>query len=224
VTRAGRHRVAPGTVNQPPAASTLLIGLTGPIGCGKSTVAGWIAEAGGTVVDADLLARDVTAPGTPGHDAVLAAFGEGYRRPDGTLDRAALGRTVFGDPAALAALEQIVHPLVRPRILAAIESARAAGAPVVALEAIKLVESGYVPLCDEVWLVTCDSSQQERRLVHRGLSIDEARQRARAQAGLVERVAAVATRIIDTSGSVVDSRQLVETALAESFARARAAT
>ena len=102
---------------------TTIIGLTGPIGCGKSTVAGWLAARGAVVVDADEVARDVTAPGQPAHDAVLAHFGDPVRGADGTLDRAALARLVFSDPAALADLEAIVHPAVRPRILEAIAAA-----------------------------------------------------------------------------------------------------
>lgn len=199
-------------------ADPLLIGLTGPIGCGKSTVAGWITDAGGIVVDADVIARAVTAPGQPGHDAVLARFGESFRGPDGSLDRAALGRVVFADPAALADLERIVHPLVRPRILAAVEAARTSGAPVVAVEAIRLIEGGYAAMCDEVWLVTCPADEQENRLIERGFSRADARQRARAQGGMTGRLAPRATRIIDTSGPAADVRRRVD----ELFADARA--
>ncbi len=197
----------------------LLIGLTGPIGCGKSTVARWITETGGIVVDADVIARAVTAPGQPGHDAVLARFGESFRGPDGNLDRAALGRVVFADAAALADLERIVHPLVRPRILAAIEAERASGAPVVAVEAIRLIEGGYAAACDEVWLVTCLAAEQEERLVDRGFSRPDARQRALAQAGMTERLAPLATRIIDTSGPAADVRRRVVRLLADARAR-----
>ena len=87
---------------------------------------------------------------------MVREFGAGILRADGTLDRAALGRIVFADPAALARLESIIHPAVRPRILSLIADAERSGAPAVVIEAIKLVEGGLAALCDEVWLVTCD--------------------------------------------------------------------
>src|SRR5437870_308144 len=114
------------------------IGLTGAIGCGKSTVAGWLGELGAFVVDADIVAREVVEPGEPALDAVVARFGPDVVRDDGSLDRAALGRIVFADPAALRDLEAIVHPAVRPRILAAVAAAERAGARAVVIEAIKL--------------------------------------------------------------------------------------
>ena len=185
---------------------TIRIGLTGPIGCGKSTVAGWLAARGAVVVDADEVARDVTAPGQPAHDAVLARFGDPVRGADGTLDRAALARLVFSDPAALADLEAIVHPAVRPQILAVVESAEAAGVPAVVIEAIKLVEGGLAALCDEVWLVTCDARVQRERLLARGASPEDADRRIAAQRGLVERLRPAASRVLDTTGPAVDAR------------------
>jgi dephospho-CoA kinase len=191
---------------------TVRIGLTGPIGCGKSTIAGWLAERGAIVVDADVIAREVSAPGEPAHDAVIAAFGDAVRRDGGHLDRAALARVVFADPEALGRLEAIVHPVVRLRILALIAEADAAGAPAVVIEAIKLVEGGLAALCDEVWLVTCAPMVQRDRVIGRGASTEDADRRILAQAGLVERVRPVATRILDTSGPLVDARSRVAAA------------
>ncbi|HEV2006353.1 MAG TPA: dephospho-CoA kinase [Candidatus Limnocylindrales bacterium] len=181
---------------------TIRIGLTGPIGCGKSTVASWLAELGAVVVDADVVARDVVDRETPELDAVVREFGGGMLLPTGDLDRPRLGRLVFADPEALARLEAILHPAVRPRILAAMTEAEAAGAPAVVVEAIKLVEGGLAALCDEVWLVACDGDEQRARLNGRGMAPAQAEQRIAAQADLVFRVRPVATRVIDTSGSI----------------------
>ena len=191
---------------------TLRIGITGPIGCGKSAVAGWLGEMGATVVDADELARESTAPGEPTLDAVIERFGQRYRREDGSLDRAALGRLVFSDPAALADLEAIVHPAVRSRIEIGMTAAEAAGAPAIAVEAIKLVEGGLAQLCDEVWLVTCDALAQRERLVRRGADPADAEARIAAQAGLVDRLQQFATRVIDTSGIPEAARERAQDA------------
>ena len=191
---------------------TRRIGITGPIGCGKSTVTGWLAERGAAVIDADDVAREVTAAGTEAASAIAATFGGELLRPDGSLDRSALGRIVFADPAALARLEAIVHPAVRPVILQRMEAAAAAGAPAVVVEAIKLVEGGLAALCDEVWLVTCDADEQLARLLARGATEADALSRIGAQVGLAERLAPAATRVIDTSGAVSTARQVVETA------------
>jgi len=197
---------------------TVRIGLTGPIGCGKSTVAGWLGERPGVVViDADQVAREVVEPGEPALEAIVARFGEGVLRRDGTLDREALGKIVFADPAALHDLEAITHPAVRPRILALIDAAEEAEAEAVVIEAIRLVEGGLVAICDEVWLVTCDPDVQRARLIGRGASPDTADQRIAAQAGLAERVGPLATRILDISGHRRDARALVEAAAAEGF-------
>jgi dephospho-CoA kinase len=204
------------------------IGITGPIGCGKSTVAGWLGELGAVVIDADRVARRLTPPGSAPLAAIVDAFGRRVLRRDGTLDRTELGRIVFGDPAQLARLEAIIHPAVRPRIielLAAADAAHvdgaegAAGRPAaVVIEAIKLVEGGLAALCDEVWLVTCDPAVQRKRIAVRGAaagqSPDPADTEARiaAQSDMVERLRPSATRILDTSGSIAKSRSRVEAA------------
>ncbi len=185
------------------------IGITGPIGCGKSTVAGWLGELGARVIDADIVARDVTAPGEAALAAVLAWFGDQFRRPDGSLDRPALGRLVFADPAALAALEAIVHPAVRSRVESALKEAEADAVPAVVIEAIKLVEGGLAAQCDEVWLVTCEAATQRERLLGRGETADDASQRLAAQADLADRLRGAATRVVDTSGGLDATRRLV---------------
>ena len=193
---------------------TVRIGLTGPIGCGKATVAGWLGERRGVVViDADRVAREVLDRGEPALGAVVARFGAGLVGAEGELDRAALGRIVFANPTALHDLEAIVHPAVRPRILAAIATAAADGARAVVIEAIKLVEGGLASVCDDVWLVTCDPSVQRERLIGRGLSPGDIAQRISAQAGLEERVRPVASRVIDASGDPAEMRAVVEAAL-----------
>ena len=190
---------------------TVRIGITGPIGCGKSTVAGWLAEHGAAVVDADEVARD--ARRDPAVERrIVARFG--------SADPAALARVVFADEGAMRDLEAIVHPAVRPRIVAAIDRAERAGAPAVVVEAIKLIEGGLADLCDEVWLVTCQPAIQRARLLERGTAPEDADRRIAAQAGLLERAEAVATRTIDTSGGRAETRAAVEAALSESGARA----
>ena len=208
--------------DDPPSRDPFILGLTGPIGCGKSTVARWLGERPGVVViDADLVARDVVEPGEPALEAVIARFGEAYQRPDGGLDRTALGRLVFDDPAALRDLEAIVHPAVRPRILEAIEAAQRSGAPAIVIEAIKLIEGRLADACDEVWLVTCDPRDQRARLAGRGTAAVDIDQRVDAQAGFDERVRPHATRIIDTSGEAAAARAIVDRAFDEALSGAR---
>jgi dephospho-CoA kinase len=200
---------------------TVRIGITGPIGCGKSPVVRWLQELGVHIVDADGIARSVTAPGHPAHDLVLRRFGPAVAAVDGSVDRAALGRLVFSDPVALRDLEQIVHPAVRPRIVEAVEAAEAAGAPAVAIEAIKLVEGGLAATCDEVWVVTCDPAVQRARLIARGTPAADADQRMAAQAGLVDRLRHAATWVLDTSGTAAETRAQVVEALGEALHGAR---
>ena len=190
-----------------------LIGLIGPIGCGKSTAAGWLAERGAAVVDADELTRELMSPGTPVTESILARFGGEYCRPDGSLDRAALGRLVFADPARLAELESIVHPAVARLEKEAIRAADARHPAAIVLEAIKLVDAGHAPWCDEVWLVVCGPDAQLARLIGRGMDESDARQRIAAQAGSVASWRAAATRTIRTDGP----RDAVERAVHEAL-------
>ncbi|MGK2849834.1 MAG: dephospho-CoA kinase [Candidatus Limnocylindrales bacterium] len=203
-----------------PSRHPLRLGLTGPIGCGKSTVAGWLAERPGVVaIDADGVAREVLAPGTDEVAAVYARFGDALRAKDGSLDRAALGRIVFADPAELRALEAIVHPAVRIRVLAALDQAERDGALAVVIEAIKLVEGGLAAMCDEVWLVACDPAIQRSRLLGRGTSARDATARIDAQGSLVERWRSAATFVLDSSGAAAAVRQAAEDCLERLLSR-----
>jgi dephospho-CoA kinase len=195
--------------------NAIRIGLTGPIGCGKSMIAATLGGYGLAVIDADEVAREVVEPGTAGFEAVVGEFGGDLVRPDGSLDRAALGRVVFRDPEALRRLERIVHPAVRPKILERVLAADADGAPGAVIEAIKLVEGGLATFCDEVWLVVCDPAAQQARLAARGLDAATAEARVEAQLDPATRLRAAATRVIDTSGSIEATRDRVERAWME---------
>jgi len=196
----------------------LLIGLTGGIGSGKSTVAELLAERGAVVIDADLLAREVVEPGTPGLAAVVERFGEGVLRSDGALDRPALGRLVFADPDARRDLEAIVHPAVRARA-AELTAAAPPGAVVVQVIPL-LAETGQAASFDLVVVVDVAPEVQLARVRARdGLDADEARARVRAQAGREERLA-FADIIIDNSGTPAELLAQVERLWREELAPA----
>jgi dephospho-CoA kinase len=201
----------------------LLIGLTGPIGCGKSTVAGILGELGGTVIDADRLARQVTERDGPAIDEVRAAFGQRVFDESGSLDRAELAQIVFNDERALADLERIVHPHVRKLVDAALQKAADENVPFVALEAIKLIEGGLAARCDEVWLVSCAPATQRQRLRDRGATADDIERRIGAQG--LDLAANLKTllgdrsgvRRLSTDGSLARTRGSVEDALADAL-------
>jgi dephospho-CoA kinase len=190
-----------------------MIGLIGPIGCGKSTVAGFLAARGAVVVDADQLTRTLMAPGTPLAESVLAHFGEEYRAPDRSLDRKALGKLVFAEPERLAELESIVHPAVWGPLEASIREADSRNPTAIVLEAIKLVEAGHAGWCDDVWLVECAPEARLARLVGRGMSDADARQRVAAQEASLATWRAAATREIRNDGALAEVRQAVDVAL-----------
>ncbi|MFI5807027.1 dephospho-CoA kinase [Streptomyces sp. NPDC051561] len=176
----------------------LKVGLTGGIGAGKSEVSRLLASYGAVVVDADRIAREVVEPGTPGLDAVVAAFGEDILAPDGALDRPALGAIVFADPQKLKILNGIVHPLVGAR---SAELERAADDDAVVIHDVPLLtENALAPLYDLVVVVDASPATQLDRLVRlRGTSEEDARGRMAAQATREQRLA-VADRVIDNDG------------------------
>ena len=196
-----------------------IIGLTGPIGCGKSTVAAMLGQLGGVVVDADALTREVMAPDQPALEAIRARFGDAVFESSGVLDRAALGAVVFEDEASLRDLEAIVHPGVRALIEERVERAVREGDPFVVVEAIKLIEGGLADRCDETWLIECPLDVQRERLAGRGMEPADIERRLATQgADLAERLAARADRRIDTADTKEKIRERVEDALADALA------
>jgi dephospho-CoA kinase len=186
----------------------MLVGLTGGIGAGKSLVAARLAELGAVVIDSDRLAREVVASGTDGLAEIVAAFGTGVLGPDGALDRPALARVVFADPAARARLEGIIHPRVRAR--AAELAAAAPPGSVVVNDVPLLVESGIAGTFDLVVVVLASEPTRLRRLVDgRGMSEAEARRRIAAQATDEQR-RAVADIVLENDGTVGDLTAAVD--------------
>jgi dephospho-CoA kinase len=184
------------------------VGLTGGIGSGKSVVARLLVERGAVLVDSDALAREVVEPGTPGLAAVVAEFGDGVLTPDGSLDRDRLGEIVFGDDAARARLNAIVHPLVgaaAARLLATLPPGS-----VVVHDVPLLVEVGMQDAFDLVVVVAAEEEIQLRRLVEqRGMSEDAARARIAAQLPLADKIA-VADVVIRNDGSLADLEEQVD--------------
>ena len=186
----------------------MLVGLTGGIGSGKSLAAELLAAHGAVIVDADVLAREVVARGTPGLAAVIERFGDSVLRADGSLDRAALGAVVFEDPAARRDLEAIIHPAIRARA-AALTAAAPPGAVVVQVIPL-LVETGQEGNFDLVVVVDVEPAVQLARLRQRdGLSEPEAQARIRAQAGRDARLAA-ADVVLPNNGSPVEFAAAVD--------------
>lgn len=195
----------------------LRVGLTGGIASGKSEVSRRLADRGAVVIDADLLAREVVEPGTDGLAEIVAAFGPEVLAADGALDRAAMGKLVFGDSEQRKRLEAIIHPRVRARA-AEIEAAADAGA-IVVHDIPLLVETGQADRFDLVLVVDVPAEVQVERLVtQRGMSEDEARARIGSQAGRDDRLAA-ADLVVDNSGSPADLDARIDAVWAELIRR-----
>jgi dephospho-CoA kinase len=187
----------------------LLVGLTGGIGSGKSTVARLLEKRGAVVFDADLLAREAVEPGTPGHAAVIERFGADVLAPGGELDREALASIVFADPSARRDLEEIVHPEVR-RLFAEGSEAYRDTDRVVVFSAPLLVETGMHTAFEVLVVVSATVATQIERLMHqRGMSEPSIRARIDAQAPLEDK-AAVADFLVDNEGTLDELESQVD--------------
>jgi dephospho-CoA kinase len=180
-----------------------VIGLTGNIACGKSTVVAMLDELGAETIDGDKVAHELMGPASPLAPQISAAFGAHVIRADGSINRPELGKIVFSDPSALTRLEEIVHP---PVVAQKRERIHEPGPDVLVLDAIKLFEAGVAAECDEVWVVTCTREQQIARIIARN-QVDraEAERRINAQPPQSEKVSK-ADVVIDNSGTVKQTR------------------
>lgn len=184
-----------------------VIGLTGNIGCGKSTVAGMLRDLGAATIDADAMARQVRSNDAEARSEIEARFG--------TIDASALAAVVFADPAALRDLEEILHPRVRDAVRARLAELEEGDVPVAVVEAIKLLESPLHDRCDTIWVVRCDERDALARLAaSRGMSGAEARSRLANQTPQDEKVAA-ADVVIDGSAPLEATRSQVAAAFRE---------
>lgn len=184
----------------------LRVGLTGGIGSGKSEVSRRLAALGAVVIDADKAARDVVAPGTPGLTRIVDAFGDGVLLPDGSLDRPRLGEIVFGDDAARAKLNKIVHPLVHDHMRETEHRAIADGTEVIVHDIPLLAEGGRDRSSGFDLIIVVDApplAQEERLVTLRGMAAEQAAARMAAQASREQRLA-IADIVIDNSGTLAD--------------------
>lgn len=189
-----------------------IIGLTGGIASGKSTVSQLLAGHGATIIDADKLGHEAYLPGTRGHADLVAAFGEGILAEDGTVDRRKLGPIVFSAPEKLQQLNQLIWPRIREIAQKRFEERRAAGDSIVILEAAVLLEAGWDVDCDEVWSAEVEPALAIERLVARNNMTPEAAQaRIDAQLSNAQR-REKASIVITNNGSLEDLQAQVQAA------------
>jgi dephospho-CoA kinase len=187
-----------------------VIGLTGGIGSGKSTVAQMLEQKGAALLSADAVGHEVYLPGQPAWQEVVDAFGRQVVAEDGTIDRKKLGAIAFGDPEQLRRLNAITHRRMKEMMRAKLEEERARGAEIAVLEAALLFDAGWDDLTDEVWVTLVPSEVAAERTAERsGLSVEEALSRIKAQMSNEERVARSQV-IIDTDCPLERTRQQVD--------------
>ncbi|WP_049783342.1 dephospho-CoA kinase [Mahella australiensis] len=190
-----------------------IIGLTGGIGSGKSTVASILADNGAYVIDADKVGHKVYYKGGPAWDAVVKAFGTGILNENGDIDRRKLAAIVFHDNKKLNMLNAIVHPIIAREVSQRIDNARGKGVELVVVEAALLIESGWYKMADEVWLITADQEIRLHRIMQRDdISIEEARLRMQSQMPDDEK-AEYADIIIVNNNGIEDLKHKVKEAL-----------
>jgi dephospho-CoA kinase len=204
-----------------------VIGLTGGIASGKTTVSARLEELGAQIIDADRIGHEIIAPGGPAYDPVLEAFGRDILAPDGTVDRRKLGALAFADPERLKRLNGISHPIMARRMGEQIAAARARRPaerpPLIVLDAAILLEAGWDRLCDAVWAVEAPPEAALARLIARsGLSEEQARRRLDSQWSNAER-AKRAQRVISNSGTIDALKNQVTTLWREAVQGAAAA-
>jgi dephospho-CoA kinase len=196
--------------------SAFVVGLTGPIGAGKTTVAAMLRELGARVLDADAIARDEQSRGTTGYSAIVQQFGTEVLGPDKEIDRRKLGDIVFADPRRLEQLERILHPRVIARIL---EARKMLGDDqVLVVEAIKLVETSLRNACDRIWVVVASRDRLVERVAARGMSEAGVAARLAAQASEAE-LRRAADVVIENDGD----RDALRAAVAVAWSEVRAA-
>lgn len=193
-----------------------VIGLTGGIGAGKSTVSAILAELGAYIIDADKIGHAILEPNGAAYGEVVSAFGEGILRQDGAIDRGALAKIVFADGEKRAHLNAITHPKIRAEVSRRIERAEA---EIVVVDAALLLEAGFAGMCGEVWLVTAGQEARMARIMARsGYSREQAEARMASQMGDAARMAA-ANVIIENSGSLDALHRAVCTAMKQAEER-----
>jgi dephospho-CoA kinase len=189
----------------------LRVGLTGNIASGKSHATQVFAELGAHIIDADLIAHGLLAPGTSTYDRVVAAFGDQILNPDGTINRRKLGEIVFQDDAKRAELNNLVHPEIRAQVLRRIAELEDSGQKgIIIIDAALMVESGFFRTFDRLIVVHCSPSLQLSRIVSRdGLTFAQARARMAAQMPVEEKIKH-AHYTIETSGTFWQTREQIE--------------
>lgn len=187
-----------------------IIGLTGGIACGKSTVSTELRARGAAIIDADALAHELSQPYQPLYNAYVQRFGREIVTADGTLDRAAIARRIFADPAVRAEVDAIAHPLIRMAAEERLRAARDENKRAAVLDVPLLFEAGWDALADETWVVALPREEQLKRLLARDKAMDEGEARARiaAQMPLAEKCAR-ADVIIDNSGTKEEIREYI---------------